>query len=82
MYGETKQLVTVSCGICNEPHTFSVDLEDVANAIADKSKELREWCSDREGRTYLTPEQCELLISGTCLKCWKAVCPDDEKAYN
>jgi hypothetical protein len=63
MYGEKKQQVTVNSGVCKGPHTFFVDLEDVANAIADKSRMIHEHCADREGKTYLTPEQCELLIS-------------------
>jgi hypothetical protein len=82
MYGEKKQQVTVTCGACNEAHKFFVDLEDVANAIADKSKIMRDWCSDRNGKTYLTPEQCELLCTATCERCWKVLCPDDDKAYN
>jgi hypothetical protein len=82
MYGEKRQEVTVKCGVCMEPHTFSVDLEDVANAIADRTKMIHEWCADRERKTYLTPEQCELLISNTCWKCWQVLCPEDEKAYN
>ncbi len=82
MYGEKKTQATINCHICGKPKVLFVDKEDVERAIADRTKELRDFCVDRAGRVYLTPAECELLISGTCEACWKVLCPEDDKSYN
>lgn len=66
--------VTVTCIMCNTEHTLLVNREDwdVYN------RPCRPHIQDIF--PYLSPDERELLISGTCNKCWNEIfsSPDDE----
>lgn len=60
----------VSCRYCGVEYTLFLDLQD-----------LKEWQAGegyiQDKLNYLSPIDRELLISGTCDKCWKKMFGDN-----
>lgn len=61
---ERNHLIEVQCRLCGEVHELVVNYEDY------KTYRLPNRPHIQDCFPYLSPEEHELLISGTCDKCW------------
>jgi len=80
MFGEHRELVTKTCVTCHKPVAMRVDPEDVQRHL--DGMYAQHAFADRAGRTYLTPAEAEMWISGLCGPCWDLLCPADPEAYS
>lgn len=63
--------VPIKCVFCDNEFVVEVDNGDYRN-----------WKSGthiQDAMPYLTPDERELLITGTCGPCWDIEIPDDEE---
>lgn len=70
MIALAKESYNVRCVHCNQTFTIQAYARDVQS-----------WCDGaliQNAMPYLSAPERELLISGTCDDCWKAIFGDDE----
>jgi hypothetical protein len=80
MYGEKRELMTIQCATCNKLVAMEVDQEDVKRHT--NGLFVQYAFADRAGKSYLTPAEAEMWLSGVCGTCWPLLCPADPKAYS
>lgn len=80
MYGENRELMTMTCAHCKKIVGMRVDPEDIERHA--EGLFVQHAFVDREGTPYLTPAEREMWISGCCGECWDLLCPRDKLAYN
>lgn len=62
--------ITATCRLCNSEHTMLVNMEDVYD--------WRDGKFVQDAFPYLTADEREILISGTCGKCFDSIFGDSE----
>jgi hypothetical protein len=90
MFGEKLKLTTMRCCVCGKMVALRVDPEDVARVRGPENPDgvlVQHAFVRRDGTPYLTADERELFIpveqgGGTCLGCWKLLCPSSKLAYN
>lgn len=70
MVAECKQVFKVACRFCGSVHELSIAPSDFAS--------WRKGELIQDAMPYLTAEERELLISGTCDDCWSEMFGQDE----
>ena len=73
------------CCVCGKMVALRVDPEDVERAR--QGELVQHAFVRRDGTPYLTADERELFIpveegGGTCLRCWKLLCPSSKLAHN
>ena len=80
MFGEKRELMTMTCVACKKQVAMRVDPEDVQKHV--EGMFVQHAFADRDGKPYLDPAERELWISGVCNDCWAALCPPDPASYS
>ena len=71
---ERDTVIEVKCVICNKVHEVMVVFEDACEYLSpDRGRHVQHIFP------YLTPEECELLISSVCPTCWNDLFPPEEE---
>lgn len=75
MHGTNRtQLLTPRCALCGKVVAVRVDPEDI--------ERWRGGTFVQDAFPYLTADERELLISGTCGDCWSLLCPASPLDYS
>ena len=64
--------VTCKCPLCHETNIVTVELFDYIEYAYD-------YVKAQDAFPYLTPNERELIISGTCAECWDKMFGDEEE---
>jgi hypothetical protein len=78
------EVIALRCIACHKFVAMRVDPEDVQRRHAD-GVYVQHAFADHTGKSYLTPGEAEMWISGLCNECWTALCPNpalNPTAYN
>jgi hypothetical protein len=66
--------VQINCTFCHEPNLVRVNHQDYITYINDE-------LHVQDAFPYLTPDERELFISGTCTTCWNAMFDYEQEEY-
>lgn len=75
MHGSNRELITVQCCVCKRWVALRVDKDDLA-AVQHGKALIQDACP------YLSADERELFLTGTCRACWDLLCPADRLAYS